>query len=555
MAVGTLDATIGNLKVTTETERAAMFSAYEAIATGANPLIETMRCKARFAYFLRYVRIPDVNRGLIPYELWGYLIEIADDWQTGDSWVEGKSRQLGYSWLLAAYDVWTAMFRPYSRILSFSIHQKESDELLEKVKNVNRFLPVWLRVDLVTDRKDYIKWANEAEMHSLPSTGQAGRSYTATLVQTDEWAFHENAAAHFSAYRSAIADGGQHLAISTGNGIGNLFHKYFVSTDPELPYKKRFNGWRTRPGRDDKWYARERAAFQAKSADAEDEDNFGKHPGLFTRENPESIADMFRVFIGLVYDNFDDTVHVKGARFDWKAAKYRVAAVDPGQGDPFAAVVIGESAGGHAHQFAEFYDTGVVAEDVIALWLLEWHKRAPFDMIWVDGVEGTLIATLQARGLPVMAANKERGMGIGHVYGRLEARNYTVAPHCRNTIREYKTYQWRRRKARGGGDEWDTSTPEDHHGDAMDCTRYALVGLAKGFQRTWTATQPAIVRPKHAADDTVTRRDPVSGGYYDPGVRQRKNRQPDFRRKSTAGAPRRGGPNLAGLGTLAGTRR
>lgn len=545
-------AAISNLSETTPEQKQARFDAYTAIHTGTDISNEWMRCEARFSYFLRYVRIPDVNKGLIEYELWPYLIEIADDWQTGDSWIEGKARQLGYSWLIACYDVWLGTFREYARILSFSIHQPESEELMDKVKSVNEHLPDWLRSEFNKNglTKNHVEWVDtKAQMEAMPSSGRAGRGYTATLVQTDEWAFHENAAEHFSAYRPTIAAGGQHIAISTGNGAFNMFHRYFSSKSSTIPYKKRFNGWRSRPDRDDLWYARERDAFLVDSLDPESDD-FGKHPGLFKRENPATVDEMFEVFVGLVYDCFDAVVHVKGAVFDWKQAKHRVYGVDPGQGDPFAIVVIGESAGGHAHQFGEFYRQGVVSEDMAADYLMQWHKIAPFDAGYVDTVEGTLIATLASRGLRAHPANKQRKTGIGHVYGRLFARNFTIDPTCRSTLKEYGEYQFA--KVRKGQEEWATSTPVGHHGDAMDATRYALVGLAQGFQHTvdpeqvqpnWNRTeQPkAMVVPDKAHP----------GAVHDAGVSRKKPRQrgPDYRHRPSMGAPARR-PSMGGMGSL-----
>lgn len=542
---------IANFKETTTAERQGVFEAYAAIQTSDNHSKELMRCRARFAYFLRYVQIPDVHRGLIPMELWPYLIEIADDWQTGDSWIEGKARQLGYSWLLADYDVWIGTFREYARILSFSINQRESEELLKKVKAVNEHLPDWLRKEFSKDgqTKEHVQWdETRAEMMALPSTGAAGRSYTATLVQTDEWAFHQNAAEHYSAYRSAIADGGQHIGISTGNGAFNIFYRYFTAKSPSIPYKKRFNGWRARPDRDDAWYAREREAFLVSALDPESEE-FGKHPGLFKRENPESVDEMFEVFVGLVYDVFSDFVHVKGATFSWKASKYRVAGCDPGQGDPFAMGAFGESAGGHVHQFDEFYKQGVVAEDVAAEWLLMWHRIAPFNAIYVDSIEGTLIATFRSRGLPAYPANKERKMGIGHVYGRLLARNFTVDPVCRQHIKEYHEYQWRQMKK--GQEEWATSTPEGHHGDGMDETRYALVGLAQGFERA--PVESSEVQPdwnRVQSSQPITLQVPGQpGSTYDPGPKKRKakHRGPNYTHRPQMGRSSR---LAAGIGTM-----
>lgn len=509
-------------------ELQALFESYQAIRTSNNVVKERLRCEARFAYFLRYVKIPDVNKGLIQFEMWPYLVEIADDWQTGQSFIESKARQLGYSWLVAIYAVWIGTFRSHAAILAFSIEQRASTELMDKVKAVNENLPDFIRREFkrgkISDKR--VEWTGtNAVMRALPSTAKAGRSYTATLVITDEWAFHENAREHYSAYRPAIADGGQHIAISTGNGPGNMFHSYMTSTGLDIPYRRRFNGWRARPDRDDEWYRREFNAFMVESLNPASED-FGKHPRLFYRENPDSLEQVFEAFTGRVYDCFDRAQHVREGWFTWQEARLRVAAVDPGGGDPTAVNVLGQDARGTAFCFDEFHGEGATPEDDITLFLMQWHRKAPFHAIYVDGNEQTLIATLVARGLPAMAANKDRRIGIGHMYGRLSMMTVFFSPHLAWTLREFGQYVWASTTSAGTGDRWQTSTPADHHGDHMDALRYCLLGLALGLLATPAAllqgAQPNFARygNQQASDENreYLERKRFAGRNNDPGL-------------------------------------
>ena len=549
-------APIANLKQSTLEERQALFESYAAIRTSTNTVKERLRCQMRFAYFLRYVKIPDVNKGLIQFELWDYLVEIADDWQTGDSWIEAKARQLGYSWLVASYAVWVCTFRDHARILAFSIEQRSSTELMDKVKAVNANLPNWLRRDFVRGRESdkRVQWqGNGAQFLALPSTAQAGRSYTATVVITDEWAFHQNAREHYAAYRSAIADGGQHIAISTGNGPGNMFHSYMTSTLPDIPYKKRFFGWRARPGRDDAWYAREFSAFMVEAMNPASE-HFGKHPRLFYRENPETLEQVFEAFTGRVYDCFDPTVHVCAPWFDWKEARYRVAAVDPGGGDPTAINIVGQDGKGAAYQFAEWHkDDGAANEDEITLYLMQWHHAAPFHAVYVDGNEQTLIATLRKRGLPAFAADKERRIGIGHMYARIQMGTFYVSPDCTWTQREFQQYVWATTTSAGIGERWQTSTPVEHHGDHMDCARYICIGLATGLLAgvgTYKPGQQPDFRIASAVSDLERREEErrrMARMDHDPGPVKRTGRAGPNYQRTRAGTPGISRPDLTRL--------
>ena len=476
-------------------------------------IAETLKCEASFPYFLfTYCRISDDSEGVIPFQPWPYLVEVAESWARGESCIEGKSRQLGYSWTLAAYDNWILRFRRNARILSISIGERESKALLAKVKFVHDHLPAFLKLKPHKDNEtEFGLLKTGSSMVALPSTKAAGRGETATLVQTDEWAFHPYAGENFSAYRPSIADGKrQHIAISTGNGPTGMFHDYFV--DSESNYVKRFNAWTARPDRDESWYERERSAYLTE----------GKGAMLFIRENPSDINDMFTAVVGLVYEMFRPDLHMKTPAFSYESSLWRIAAVDPGQGDPAAISIIGESDEGHAHQFGVFRKEGTTSAHHIYDYLKPWYQRAPLHAVVVDGAEGTLIATLNEWFLkdfgrrPVVAANKERGVGLALVGSRLELNTFTIEPDADWTKREFQSYRFPERTSPGESDPYTTSTPIDHHGDIMDTIRYALMYIAQYCSNN---RRKVVTGPTYTAEESEKLRVPKpdkEGNWTDP---------------------------------------
>lgn len=540
-------ASIANLHLESHDEIRRRTASYYQTVTTNNRLVEWERCRRRFPYFLHYLTMPDANKGRIKYALWPHLIAIAQDWETGDNWIEAKARQLGYSWLLAAYDVWLGTFREHAVILSFSINLLESKELIKKVVALNEGLPWWLRKDFAEQSKTELVWkGTHASMSGLSSTGTGGRSFTATLVQTDEHSFHLNAPEHYAAYRAAIADGGQHISVSTGNGLGNLWASFLLSSNKNSGYKKRFNPWSVRVDRDEAWYEGELQAYMQRVLDPNSPE-FGKHPKLFYRENPSKLEDVFETFVGLVFDCFDKQTHLRDPWLEWKDAKWRFAGVDPGQGDPGAINIVAEDQYGNAIALDEKHWPGPMTEDEITSYLMQWHRKAPFNGIAVDGNEGTLIATLVARGLPAFAANKDRGTGIGHVYGRLLGQSLFVSPACSWTETEFGQYEWRKGTSPGAGDSWLTSTPVDHHGDHMDALRYALMALAQAKSQSGSlperGTQPHFDHMLEGEKPLVLEWHEKEKAYSDPGVRKisSKVRGPDYRRRKLQPSMRRMG--------------
>lgn len=511
---------------------------------------EHIRCQDSFVHYLsRYGVVKNTERrsgGAVTFKLWPHIADAAEVLQDGKSLILGKSRQLGASWLLANYDAWSITFSKDFRILSISMGQRESTSLLEKVRFCLDSHPDWMKRSRTKDNETRIELGNGSGIVALPSTPNAGRSETASLVQTDEFAFHEYAGENFAAYRNAIADGGQHLIVTTGNGPSGMFHSMWHDENPEFPYEKRFWPWSIRPDRDQEWYEREKAAFLAGGE---------KHPLLFIRENPSTIEEMFTAFFGLVYEDFTPS-HVKEPVTPYEKCTWRIAAVDPGQGDPAAVAIIGEDDSGQAHLYGpEFYQPGVTTAGEIYEYLTTWYRKSPLHAVVVDGAEGTLIATLNAwflrdfgREGVVRAANKERGLGIGHVASRLKLDTFSLDPACSHAKREFQSYRWKERKSPGESDPYATSTPIDHHADLLDCIRYALVFIAQfcsGVKRVEIPT-PAY---EHEPKTEMKVKPDAKGRWIDPLSKESgtvshyqnisARMGPDYRRRSGPAMRRR----------------
>ena len=461
---------------------------------------EWIRCKDDFVYYLsRYGVVREVvqvgkksKERAVGFQMWEHIISLARMFSAGSNVMLGKGRQSGASWLLVNYDAWRLTFFSEFNILSISMGQRESSSLLEKVRYCLDRQPDWMRLARTKDNESEISLSNGSSIHALPSTKNAGRSETASLVQTDEFAFHEYAGENFSAYRPAVADGGQHLVISTGNGPTGMFHSWWMNDTGEFEYEKVFWPWNVRPDRDEEWYERERTTFLAAG---------DKSVALFIRENPATIDEMFTAVVGLVYPEFTPSTHRTKPELTYEQCQYRVAAVDPGQGDPFAILVIGANVfeepdptdptqtvkvqRSHAYG-PPMYETGTVNAQQAYAYLKDWYERAPLHAILVDNPDHTLIATLNAWFLrdfgrePVQMANKDRDVGIGLVSGRVRQGYFTfdAGSHMDPLQREFQSYQFSQRRSPGESDPYTTSTPVDHHGDLLDCLRYALMWLS-----------------------------------------------------------------------------
>ena len=224
-----------------------------------------------FKYFLDFVFIqerPQLQEGIVggkrQFEKWPHVMEIADALLNDRKIVILKARQLGASWVGAAYACWMFMFHPGSLVGMFSRGEREAVRLMAKVKFIYKNLPRGWTRSLETDSRleMQLNFAEGVEsiITAFPSTSDAGRGDDFSLVVMDEADSHEALEEAYTALSGSIdSTGGQMVMMSTINKLRaeSVFVEAYTGS-PENNWKKLFFGWRARPTRNDEWYQRAR---------------------------------------------------------------------------------------------------------------------------------------------------------------------------------------------------------------------------------------------------------------------------------------------------------
>lgn len=231
-----------------------------AIALTRNQLADLHRieiAKLSFIDFLEsYVQIESDDkrqRGSIPFHLYPYQRDRAEAWGDGDSEIILKARQLGFTWLAAAFALWTAAYHPSSHVAIFSAGAREMRKFIRRVRYVWKRLPVELQAGGVPAIESFA-FANESMISGFPSTEDAGIGETNRLVVFDEWAFHAYGAENLAAVLPTIAAGGQLIAMSTADPqlgpTGHFFDAYMAAAEDESSeFTAVFVEWWARPER------------------------------------------------------------------------------------------------------------------------------------------------------------------------------------------------------------------------------------------------------------------------------------------------------------------
>ena len=213
--------------------------------------------------FLDHVKILEraqlhsgVSGGAVPFQKWPYLVDLAQSMVDHRLVTVLKARQLGFSWTSAAYAAWLLTFSAGTNVLMISKGQTEAFSLLDKVRFILKNLPPDWQAPLSPDSRSEIGIpSRDSKVIALPSTEDAGRSETASVVIQDEADFHEYHAANYAAVKPTIDAGGQMIMGSTSNkrNMSSLFKELYRSA-PDNGWQKVFIPWHARPGRTQIWY-------------------------------------------------------------------------------------------------------------------------------------------------------------------------------------------------------------------------------------------------------------------------------------------------------------
>jgi hypothetical protein len=270
----------------------------------ALPLGEMALAGRSFVKFLDHVWILEPPQagaptgGRIKFQMWPHLIEGAEqlerpwkmtaegrqaeirpeDLQT----VVGKSRQVGWSWLVASFVAWLSVFHDGALSLMESEGQKQAAELMRKARYVYENLPESWQLPLDAQSTEHLSFkGSDSEIHALPSTQKAGHGFTATIAIMDEADNHEYLAEGMAAIKPTTDAGGQVVVLSTveKRKATSMFQSIYRQAQAgKGGWTKLFVGVFARPGRDEAWYERTMASIP-------DEDLKGMTPQLYMEQN------------------------------------------------------------------------------------------------------------------------------------------------------------------------------------------------------------------------------------------------------------------------------
>lgn len=166
--------------------------------------------------------------GRIPFSPYPYQADFLQAWQEPRRIIV-KARQVGYSQAFALEALYIALHIKDSTILLVSRSQDTATNLLRYCYQAYNGLARAPELDKANESE--IGFPNGSRIKSIPANRSTGRSFAATRVYLDEFAFAEYADDIYQSVLPTIAQGGSLTIASSPNGSGNLFYRIWIGSE------------------------------------------------------------------------------------------------------------------------------------------------------------------------------------------------------------------------------------------------------------------------------------------------------------------------------------
>lgn len=142
-----------------------------------------------------------------------------------------KFRQAGITELISLYCLWLAMYHPNKKINIISIKDTVAKKVLKKIKFMYKNLPSYLQEPITNGRAgefgsvSTIEFANGSVIESIPTSDQAGRSESLSLLVIDEAAIVRWASTIWASAFPTLSTGGAAIVNSCITGDTQIIGK------------------------------------------------------------------------------------------------------------------------------------------------------------------------------------------------------------------------------------------------------------------------------------------------------------------------------------------
>ena len=196
--------------------------------SGKNLSPEEIKILARVVrdplFFSLFCFVINPVHGKVPFHLYPYQNSVLYQFLLHRFNIILKGRQMGVTELISMYCLWLAMYHENKKINIISIKDTVAKKVLKKIKFMYKNLPWYLQVPIINGRSgEYgnqtdMEFSNGSFITSIPTTEQAGRSESLSLLVIDEAAAVRWASTIWASAAPTLSTGGSAILNSCITG-------------------------------------------------------------------------------------------------------------------------------------------------------------------------------------------------------------------------------------------------------------------------------------------------------------------------------------------------
>ena len=162
---------------------------------------ELVKCAADVEYFADRYAHAMTDEGVRKITLRPYQRDMLNTFQSERNTILLASRQIGKTVTSAIFLAWYAIFHTDRNILVVANRLGTTIEIIDKIKQVIKHVPFFMKPGIVSDGKTGMHFDNNCRLFSQATTSTAALGFAIHLLYADEFAhIHENLVRPF--YRS-----------------------------------------------------------------------------------------------------------------------------------------------------------------------------------------------------------------------------------------------------------------------------------------------------------------------------------------------------------------
>lgn len=219
-------------------------------------LDEYIKCSKSPIYFIEnYVKIINVDRGLVAFELYQYQKEIIEALQNQRYNIITMARQSGKTTTLVGYILWYIIFNSEKTVAVLANKGDTAREILGRIQLSYSHLPKWLQQGVSEWHKGSFILENNSKVLAAASSSDSIRGFSINFLYVDETAFVRNWDEFYTSVFPTITSGKetQVCLISTPNGLNHFHDIWDLAVKKKNDYYPILVTWDKVPGRDEEW--------------------------------------------------------------------------------------------------------------------------------------------------------------------------------------------------------------------------------------------------------------------------------------------------------------